>query len=215
MKVTRDLLSPVILASMDIASGPHWSKPSDFKGEAEGNLLSQAWLGLPSSLPLQGDSEPSLTHGQCPDRPARLNQRYSSTSLSPSSSSCNSDCSYLKTEIWSSLKLKESNKDIEVLPLRVNRIGSLIEALPFRVNRIDALLKKNKKLEWKKRGLRLVIHPDFWQALMVGSDGKSPPVTKVLRTNGSSLILEHWGKNSSIFFLLNIPGKLASLSVCI
>lgn len=47
--------------------------------------------------------------------------------LSPSSCSCNSGCSYLKTEIWSSLKLKESNKDIEVLPLRVNRIEALLK----------------------------------------------------------------------------------------
>lgn len=125
---------PLILASMDIASGPHWSKPSDFKGGAEGNLLSHAWLVLPSSCPC--DSEPSLAHGQCPDHPARYNQRCSSTSLSPSSCSCNSDCSW-KTA-WSSLKLKESNKVIEILPLRVNRI--------------DALLKKKTKNWYERRG---------------------------------------------------------------
>lgn len=125
---------PLILASMDIASGPHWSKPSDFKGGVEGNLLSHAWLVLPSSCPC--DSEPSLAHGQCPDHPARCNQRCSSTSLSPSSCSCNSDCSW-KTA-WSSLKLKESNKVIEVLPLRVNRI--------------DALLKKKQKTGMREEG---------------------------------------------------------------
>lgn len=199
MKVTRDLLSPVIPASMDIASGQHWSKPSDFKGGAVGNLLSRAWSVLPSSCPC--DSEPSLAHGQCPDHPARRNQRCSSTSLSPSSCSCNSDCSYLKTA-WSSLKLKESNKDIEVLPLRINRIDALLK-------------KKKKKTGLREEGAEIGYPPNFWQALMVGSDGKSPPVTKVLRTNGSSPILEHWGKNSSMSFLLNIPGKLASLSVCI
>ena len=163
---------------MDIASGQHWSKPSDFKGGAEGNLLSQAWLVLPSSCPC--DSEPSLAHGQCPDHPARCNQRCSSTSLSPSSCSCNSDCSYLKTA-WSSLKLKESNKDIEVLPLRVNRI--------------DALLKKNKKLVWEKRGLRLVIHQTSDKHLWL--DQMENPLWSP-KSSGQMVLLRSWNTGAKI-----------------
>ena len=136
----------VIRASMDIASGPHWSKPSDFKGGAEGNLLSQAWLVLPSACPVTlGPPSPTVS-----TQATRLALTKGALQLlSPSWCSCNSGCSCLKPEIWPSLKLKESNKDIEALPLRVNRIGSLIEALPLRVNRIGALLKKTRN--WNER----------------------------------------------------------------
>lgn len=43
-----------------------------------------------------------------------------------------------------------------------------------------------------EEGLGLVNHPNCWQALIIGSDGKSPLNTQVLRMNGSPLMLECW-----------------------
>lgn len=153
-------------------------------------------LALTSSLPW--DSTTSLFHVQLPRPPSSLWPKvffgFSVTLLTQLQLQLQ-----LFKAAWSALKLKESKKDIEFLP--------------FRHNRIDALVK-NQETAVRERALGLVIQPNFWQALMVGSDGKSCLITKVLRTNGSSLILEHGGctSHSSVFHWIYQAGQLVSPS---
>ena len=60
------------------------------------------------------------------------------------------------------------------------------------MKRIDTFGDKPGSCGMVKEGLRVVIHPNFLQAPMAGSDGKSPPNTIVFRTNGSPLNLEDY-----------------------
>lgn len=138
---------------MDIASGLHWSKPADFKGGAEGNLISQArFISAHSFLPLH--LFPSLCVFNCLDLPPRLDQRCFSAFQSPPPfyNSNHVNHSYLR--------------QFDPHWRWRNKMKIQLSCLPLTVNRFALFMKNEETAEWERRWRRVVDRPDYWQAFI-------------------------------------------------